>query len=279
MVQLNPDRNFHFELLRVLASARGSGADIAEILNISDQIEPGNFESWYENFNDLATWILSTLDPKHDYDKATLRDAYLRNHHCVGAMDSLFDKATAMMDPSPERRSLKADGFEVPVIFFRASPTSEPRPVLIIGNGLDGSMEEMFHFHGLQALEIGYHVVLYEGPGQCTVRRQQNLGFIHDWERVVTPVIDYLCSLAIVDQKRIGLLGNSLGGYLAARAAAFERRIAATILIDDLFDVYAQLSDLLPTEGGGACGSRERETVQRISGEANEQIHQYEMVD
>lgn len=150
------------------------------------------------------------------------------------------------MDCPPERRSLKVDGFDIPIITFRASETTEPRPVLIIGNGLDGSMEEMLHFHGFNALERGYHVVLYEGPGQVSVRRQQKKGFIHDWEKVVTPVVDYLETMDFVDKKRIGLLGNSLGGYLGGRAAAFEHRLAAVILIDGVYDVYTGIRDMIP---------------------------------
>jgi dipeptidyl aminopeptidase/acylaminoacyl peptidase len=39
-------------------------------------------------------------------------------------------------------------------------------------------------------------------------------------------------------------MGISLGGYLAARAAAFEKRIAACILNDGVFDVYMHLQGI-----------------------------------
>lgn len=141
------------------------------------------------------------------------------------------------MDIPPSRHALQANGFTVPVVLFRCSLDDRPRPCIILGNGLDGSMEEIFHFYGPSALERGYHVVLYEGPGQTGFRRAQGLGFIHDWERVVSPVVDLLETLPFVDSSRVSLLGLSLGGYLAARAAAFEHRLAAVILIDAIFDV------------------------------------------
>ncbi len=50
-----------------------------------------------------------------------------------------------------------------------------------------------------------------------------------DWEHVVPPVIDYALGLPAVDGDRVVLLGWSLGGYLAPRAAAFEHRIAALV--------------------------------------------------
>jgi dipeptidyl aminopeptidase/acylaminoacyl peptidase len=47
---------------------------------------------------------------------------------------------------------------------------------------------------------------------------------------VVTSVVDYALSLKQIDSKQIALMGISMGGYLAARAAAFEHRISACIL-------------------------------------------------
>ena len=153
-----------------------------------------------------------------------------------------------MMDIPPVWETVQADSFKVPFIFFRASKDSSPRPTMIIGNGLDGSMEEMIHMHGLQAMERGYNVVLYEGPGQPSVRRQQNIGFIHDWERAVTPIVDYLVAQPCVQQDRIILIGKSLGGYLAARAAAFEKRLAAVILIDGVYDLYQGIGRMIGTD-------------------------------
>ncbi len=264
MLQLSTDTCYHFELLRMLATARAYGADVAEILNVCDQVKAGDFESWYEQFNALAKWVESTVSAERDYDKATLRDAYFRisRYHFASSFfltgnvadprltsswkqwTRYFDRAAATFDIPPERHIICADGFKVPVILLRASVGDTPRPCLILGNGLDGSMEEMLHFHGLAALERGYHVLLYEGPGQTTVRREQGLGFINDREKVITPVLDWLKLLSFIDPDRVGLLGLSLGGYLAVRAAAFEHRLAAVILVDGIFDVSTSIRSI-----------------------------------
>lgn len=271
MLRLNEDINFHFELLRILASARCYGADVAEVLKVSQRLVPGNFDSWHEQFYALAQWVLSTVEKEEEHDRITLRDAYFRASRYLFAAEFFlhgnhedprntslweawrhyFDKATSMLDLPPERRSLKADGFEVPIIIFRASSDDAPRPVLLICNGLDGSMEEMYHFHGAPIVERGYHVVLFEGPGQPTVTRLQKAGFIHDWEKVVTPIIDYVETLDFVDKRRICMLGNSLGGYLAARVACFEHRLAAVMCVDGLFDVYAGITEMMPQHVSG----------------------------
>ncbi|MER5729851.1 acetylxylan esterase [Streptomyces sp. NPDC002138] len=60
--------------------------------------------------------------------------------------------------------------------------------------------------------------------------------FRSDWQRVITPVVDFAETLPEVDNDRIALLGSSMGGVLAPRAAAFEHRLAALIGVDGVYD-------------------------------------------
>jgi pimeloyl-ACP methyl ester carboxylesterase len=97
------------------------------------------------------------------------------------------------------------------------------------------------------ALERGYNCLTFEGPGQGTVVRKQKLHFRHDWEKVVSSVIDFALSKRQeeVDSQRIALIGYSMGGYLAPRAAAFEDRIAACIADDGVISIYDAWIDQL----------------------------------
>ena len=52
---------------------------------------------------------------------------------------------------------------------------------------------------------------------------------MHESERYVSACVDYLETLAEVDNARIGVIGWSLGGYYAPRAAAFEKRLALCV--------------------------------------------------
>lgn len=98
------------------------------------------------------------------------------------------------------------------------------------------------------ALARGWNVITYEGPGQPTVRRDQGLGFISNWETVVTPVVDYVYTRKDVKFDQLALLGNSFGGYLAARAAAFEPRIKALLVDGGVYDAYSSFkSQLTPS--------------------------------
>ena len=70
--------------------------------------------------------------------------------------------------------------------------------------------------------------------------------FRPDWEAVITPVLDFALTRPEIAPDRIALFGYSLGGYLVARAAAFDQRPAAVILDDGIYDFYAAIKNSVP---------------------------------
>jgi pimeloyl-ACP methyl ester carboxylesterase len=257
MIPLSSDETFHFELLRTLALSRYGGADIAETLETASQIIPGDFESYYSAFNKRAEHVLSQAEKLTS--PVSARDAYFRASSYFRAADfylhgiwddprimSLwekqtycFDKATTLLPVPPHpRKLLPADGFKVANIFFPVTvDESIRRPTIVVFNGFDGSMEEAYHQFGIAALERGYNVMVCEGPGQPSVRRYQGVGFTHEWEKVLTPLLDHLETLPNVDISKVLVIGNSMGALLAARAAAFEHRMAAVAVIDGVYNL------------------------------------------
>ncbi len=122
-----------------------------------------------------------------------------------------------------------------------------PKPTLIVHGGFDSTAEELYTSAAAPALERGYNCLTFEGPGQGGVIRKQKIPFRYDWEKVVTPVVEYALSRPEeIDPKRVALMGISMGGYLAARAVAFEHRIAACILNDGVFDGYEAFASGFP---------------------------------
>ena len=105
---------------------------------------------------------------------------------------------------------------------------------MVFHGGYDSTVEESYLVVAAGALRRGYNVIAFDGPGQGSCLRDQGLHFRPDWEAVVTPVVDFALTVPEVDAGRLALMGMSLGGYLAARAAAFEHRIAACLLYDEL---------------------------------------------
>lgn len=271
MFQLSSDESFHFELLRTISHARYFGADVGEVLHAASRITPGDFESFYTVFNNLASQVNSQAD-NIDRTKypVSARDAYFRASTYYRAADfylhgnpedarindlwekqtAAFNNAIALMPIPGKRILLQGEGFKIPAIFYAAdNDHSKAKPTIIMGNGYDGAQEEMLHSCGFAALERGFNVITYEGPGQPSVRRDQKLGFITEWEKVVSPVFDYLETLPEVDCKRVALIGFSMGGFLALRAAAFEHRLAAAIAIDGVYDVFQAYSNAMGPQG------------------------------
>ena len=288
MRPLSSDPSFHFNLLRWLGTAPYHGADVAEVLDVAERIAPGDFESWHTEFLALAQRV-EHEGREHGPPSVTVRDRAFRAAAYYRAADFFlhgnptdprikatwaaateqFDRAIAQLEPSGERITVRADGFTVPAIVYRADAAR--RPTILMFNGFDGSQEEMLHVCGLAALERGFHVVTFEGPGQPSVVRDQGLGFRHDWEAVVTPVVNHCGTIPEVDHARLGLIGLSFGGYLAPRAAAFEPRIRAVVAIDGLFDAHESVTNLLTPELKALLDRRDTDAFNDAIGRAMEQ--------
>jgi dienelactone hydrolase len=161
-------------------------------------------------------WVLGTSTP--DAEAATYT-----------AMDNSFVAALDLMDPRPEPLTVPYGGRTLPAWFLRPSDDGKARPTIIINNGSDGQNVDLLVQGGFDALDRGYNVVIFEGPGQGSQLFLHNIPFRHDWEHVITPIIDVLAARPDVDDRRIALRGISFGGELCPRAAAFEPRLAALI--------------------------------------------------
>jgi hypothetical protein len=109
--------------------------------------------------------------------------------------------------------------------------------VLILVNGSDGPISGMWATGGLGALQRGYSVLFFDGPGQQTMLFEGELPFRHDWEAVLTPVVDAVVARPDVDAARLSVYGISQAGYWVPRALAFEHRIAAAIVDPGVVDV------------------------------------------
>ncbi|KAF4634648.1 hypothetical protein G7Y89_g3467 [Cudoniella acicularis] len=266
---LSTDSQFSFSLQSQLARGAGGGSSSAEVLTAAANITAGDFESFYRAFNYLGTHIYETAqNVSSEKYPVSAREAYFRSanyfresifflygnisdprlYSVWDQQMAAFNQAIALLPVPGYRITVPSDGFEIPVIFYPASDSDEKRPTLLVGTGYDGAQEDLLHFMGFEALSRGYNFATYEGPGQPTVRRDQQIGFTPQWEKAVTPVVDYLCAHPKVDADAIALVGVSFGGQLTPRAAAHEPRLAAVILLDGLWSMFDILIAGWPTD-------------------------------
>ncbi|KAJ5775818.1 Alpha/Beta hydrolase protein [Penicillium nucicola] len=277
MYQLSSDSEFAFILSEYLSLANEGGAASGEILRAAAVIEAGDFESWYKEFTFLAEKIGAQAE-KAEKNKALVsaREAYFRSSSYYRAADFFlhgnqsdpriytvwdkqkvaFNKAVGLLSRPGTFVELKADGFTVPAYFYPANPQlpanqGAPKrrlPTVIVGTGYDGSQQAIYHSNCLEIIERGWNCITYEGPGQPTVRRDQDMGFIPEWWEVVTPVVDYARARHDVDIDKVALMGVSYGGLLAPLAATKERRLAAVVALDGMLSLKRAVLTLLGTQ-------------------------------
>ncbi len=112
------------------------------------------------------------------------------------------------------------ENITLPVMYAKAQ--GEVKDVILLHGGNDSYFEEFF-FPMLYLASQGFDIYLFEGPGQGGVMRLQGKHFTYQWERPVKTILDYF------HLENITIVGASLGGFLAPRAAAFEKRIERVV--------------------------------------------------
>jgi hypothetical protein len=263
------DETFWFEISRSFGNAEYGGTLMGEVLSAASAIKEGDFESWYAAFNTLADRVAGAGEEQLKRGhKVSARDSFLRASSYY--FTSEFFLHGKPQDPRIARAYRQSVGnykqacalFEVPILpveipyegrslpgyWHRPSGPDRRRPTLICHSGFDGSAEEI-HFNGVRAaVERGYNVLAFDGPGQYGSLHRDGLTFRPDWENVITPVVDWVLERPEVDPKRIVYLGKSLGGVLAPRAAAFEHRLAALVANNGVWDFNAALLTSFPQE-------------------------------
>ena len=98
--------------------------------------------------------------------------------------------------------------------------------------GLDSTKEEFFFFEQ-SFLDRRMATVALDGPGQGETGLAVPIR--PDYETAVSPLLDLLAKRDDLDHDRAGIVGVSLGGYYAPRAAAFEPRFRAVAGISGPF--------------------------------------------
>lgn len=258
------DPSFSYQFIRTLGYAYSEGADLGESITTAKAIKPNDINSWYQAWITTANrlnGIASDMQQKGDLVSA--KEAFLRasnyyrtagfymvapddhqkSNNAMSLSKRAFINATAYL-PSLQPVKIPYENTALPGYFIRSKENNAP--ILIIHSGYDGTAEELFFEAGIAAHKRGYNVLLFEGPGQGDVLRTLGLPFRPDWEHVVTPVIDYVMTLPNINKDKIALMGISMGGYLAARAAAFDDRIKACIVNGGVYDMSDSITQFFP---------------------------------
>jgi len=246
------NQTYHFQTLRVFNDIPAGGADTGEILQAIRSIRSGDAQRWYvaweaaarralalaadsqdvlsrggallraHSYFRTAQFLLPPSDPKRPNDFARDNAAFYEGLQTLGVRHELFQAPYA-------GAHLKAD-------YYPGPEDAESKPLIVFCGGYDSTLEELYFVLTAAALQRGYSVLTFEGPGQGSALREQGMTFTHEWEKPTGAVLDEFLARHARPAK-IVLVGMSMGGYLASRAAAFDTRFDGVVAFDVLFDM------------------------------------------
>ncbi|MBI5277931.1 MAG: alpha/beta hydrolase [Burkholderiales bacterium] len=256
-------------LTRVLGGVSLGAGSIGECLRTASRIDPADPASWHAEWQALAERVHTDAHRVQQAGhRATARAMFLRAAAYFRAAEFLLPPGAAAREAAfaagvkctrawAELSGGTVAPVEIPLpdggwlaAYFALPPGGAPSPAVIVFGGLDACKEEMLPRVWRHATDRGMAVLVVDLPGQGETRRRAGLPLRCDVEVPVAACCDWLERQGSVDATRIGLCGSSLGGVLAARAAAHERRLAGVVSDSCIFDLAAHLESHLAATGG-----------------------------
>jgi pimeloyl-ACP methyl ester carboxylesterase len=262
------DELFGAQTLRTMGSAPYGGADVGECLATLARVQGTDLDSWYAEWTLTANRLLSMAeqeDAAGHAESARLAywraSSYFRNagtmmlgapldRRAVEAnlrQTEAFRRGGALLPIAPQEVEIPYSDSTLPAYVFRSGGDLGARPLVILIGGYDSTAEELYFLNGAAALARGYDVLAFDGPGQGAALLQRGMVMRPDWENVIPAVVDFGVQLPDIDPERVALIGLSLGGYLAPRAASGEHRLAACVADAGEYDLFDAALARMPT--------------------------------
>ena len=201
------------------------GADYGEVARIAQAFGDGDDAAFHDAWTAAACFYAKAFHPLYGepVDARLLEGARKQRQ--------AFESGLALGDDPALPLHIPFEAHRLPAWLIPAQgASSERRPLVVFTNGYDGTITDLYFGSAVAASRRGYHSLIFDGPGQGNMLFEHGVRLRPDWETVIAAVLDLVLELPIVDPERVALSGWSLGGYLAARAAASETRLRACIV-------------------------------------------------
>lgn len=263
---LSTDPFFDEQAMRTLVHTQFGGADFGECMVTMQRVPPGDAAAWHREWLATADRVAAIGDAcAAAGHRVSAREAYLRasNYYRTSyvplfgappapALVHAFERESATFAAFAERANPPLEALEIPYegttlpgYFCRAPHVRGRGRTLIVTNGYDSTVHELYFAFAVAANRRGYHCLLFDGPGQGRALIKQGLPMRPDWERVVRAVVDSATTRSEIDPARLALAGWSFGGYLALRAAGGEPRLAACVADPGFMELLGPMTKML----------------------------------
>jgi alpha-beta hydrolase superfamily lysophospholipase len=138
-----------------------------------------------------------------------------------------FSQAVPHLMPETRRISIPWRTSQLPAYIAKPLDFAGPHPLVVMFNGATTTKEELLLWAD-PFLEHGIAVMTIDWPG---TGEASNLTLTADCDDITDALLDFALDEPGLDPDAVIPLGFSLGGSVAIRAAAFDRRIAACIAV------------------------------------------------
>ena len=218
-----------------------------KVREIAQQGEDVSTEAFFEAWRELADRILALgeeaeaadyhLSAAEKYARATAYyiTAERLQSRSFEPRETMYKAMLDTMHRAVDIGGLNCQYVEIPyedigfpALFVRGKGEGL-RPCMVFCNGLDSVKEMIFLSVRDTFAHRGISCLMVDQPGVGEALRLRGLHAVPDTERWAAAALDYLETRDDVDPKRIGMMGWSLGGYFAPRAAAYEERFALCV--------------------------------------------------
>lgn len=153
--------------------------------------------------------------------------------HCRGAAATLAGQALAELSPTARKIDIPWRNQNLASILIPGPDQPNPSSLVVVFNGVSTIKEELLRWMS-PISQAGIAVLLIDTPGTGESR---HLGPPQtDDEDLLDGVFDILRSYPTIDPQKVGVLGTSLGGNIAIRCMAYDRRIAAGAVVTAPFE-------------------------------------------
>lgn len=138
-----------------------------------------------------------------------------------------FAQAVPRLMPETRKISLPWRTSQLPAYISRPADYEGPHPLVVLFNGATTTKEELLLWSD-PFLDRGIAVMTIDWPG---TGEATHLALTADCDDITDGLLDFAYDQPDLDPESIVLLGFSLGGSVAVRATALDRRIAACIAV------------------------------------------------
>jgi len=255
LIQIFDDDGINFQMLFALGATATGMAQYGEVATVIDAVlaAGSTYDAVFDEFTRMSRQLAAKAEANRDANRrVTARQQFLRAaryltpplYFVLGTsnpskqrqsaayreLQELWNAAAALFDPIIE--SVRIPYGRTNLSGWFLSPIGSPgeRPTIILNNGNDAQMADIYSYGGAEALARGYNALIFEGPGQGSNLFLKDMPLRPDWDKVITPVVDYLVGRSDVAADKIGIIGWSEGGELIAQALGREHRIAAAVV-------------------------------------------------